>query len=307
MPLNSLPPWGVMESYLQGQMGLRVIPEAWRRLDGSKPSEADLENWRAAVTGELASLLWPTFDARTLQWSKPPDERLNEADFELLHALEGKLTEPISYGTFEMHSRFFKEEDDEAKGLGLNYERYDPNLPQYLVGDLPNILFAGFDRKLGSLHYQIKQSFQRPRAYQLAALRGWNYHGVWAKTGGTPSFISGHCLEGSIAVCSAFALFGMAVDAVSLEILKQFCVDIGDRRVFAGVHYPSDNLGSWITAFHVLPHVFDAAIEPAVRKFLWDAIDSKSIVFAAIKAHVDRDETSVYWPSVRRLRELGLR
>jgi PAP2 superfamily len=307
--LKQLPPWGVMEEYLQGQMrnSDRVIPPAWRLPDGSKPNAGQLEHWRAGLIAELAGLLWPTFDPTTLEWSATPNERLIQVDFELLNVLKDKLDRPIGEGTYYTHRMLFKEEDNESKGFGLNYERYDAALPAYLRDSLPNILLNGFDRKLGSLHYQLKQAFQRPRAYQVAAIRGWEYSGMWAKTGGTPSFISGHCLEGAIAGCSAFALFGMTVDSVSVDILQQFCVDIGDRRVFAGVHYPSDNLGSWITALHLLPYVFDASVEQEVRAFLWGAIDSKSMVFAAIKDHIARDESSPYVPAVSRLRELGTR
>jgi hypothetical protein len=80
--------------------------------------------------------------------------------------------------------------------------------------------------------------------------------------------------------------------------LQQFTVDIGDRRVFAGVHYPSDNLSSWYTALKLLPHVIDPSALASVRKFLWEAISLKSIVFAEIMRHINSHDRSPYRAAV---------
>jgi len=74
--------------------------------------------------------------------------------------------------------------------------------------------------------------------------------------------------------------------ATSAKVLQQFTVDVGDRRVFAGVHYPSDNLASWFTALNLVPRVFDEEVAPDIKAFLWEAINSRSIVFDAIKKHI---------------------
>jgi hypothetical protein len=64
--------------------------------------------------------------------------------------------------------------------------------------------------------------------------------------------------------------------------LAQYMVDIGDRRVFAGVHYPSDNIASWIMALSLMPEVYadPVRIEGFVRK----AIFERSRVFQMISA-----------------------
>jgi membrane-associated phospholipid phosphatase len=48
--------------------------------------------------------------------------------------------------------------------------------------------------------------------------------------------------------------------------------------VFAGLHYPSDNLASWIIAMRLAGLVFP---NPAVKVHLWKAISRQSLVFEA--------------------------
>lgn len=64
-----------------------------------------------------------------------------------------------------------------------------------------------------------------------------------------------------------------------IEALEQFGVDIGDRRVFAGVHYPSDNLSSWILALRLGREVF---ADPRVWLFLAEAIQKRSAVYQTL-------------------------
>jgi len=92
----------------------------------------------------------------------------------------------------------------------------------------------------------------------------------------------------------------------SVDKLRQFTVDIGDRRVFAGVHYPSDNLSSWYTALKLIPHVFTEPTDAWVRDFLWKAIDLRSIVFGAIKNHIAaHPNDSPYRDAVAAIRKLA--
>ena len=307
MNTNLLPPWGFMEEFVEKQLATRPIPEAWRDDRGATPGVREWMEWRDALADRLDRLLWPKYDADLASWSRTPSAALLDADFALLSSLHGQLDKPVR-GLGEtpvIHRVFFKEEDTDDIGFGAHYERYDPTVPQYLLANFTELLWNGLNRRLGSLHYHLKSVFLRPRPYQVAFLQKRNFHYVWAATGGTPSFISGHCVQSALGGASAFALFGSSVDIVSVDVLKQFTVDIGDRRVFAGVHYPSDNLGSWITALLLVPHVFDAAQVRPVERFLCDAILHKSIVFAAIKEHVASNRDSPYRPAVECLIELA--
>jgi hypothetical protein len=63
--------------------------------------------------------------------------------------------------------------------------------------------------------------------------------------------------------------------------LGQFGVDIGDRRVFAGVHYPSDNMASWIMALRL---VKEEVPDQRVFRFLANAITTRSLVYQMLVA-----------------------
>jgi hypothetical protein len=308
MSTEALPPWGRMEARIEDELKKRPIPEAWRVTSHGSPKDEFIK-WRDLLIDELAELLWPTYDEENHCWSRPPSQALLEADFALLKELHHHLSRPVNgLGTPPTtHREFFDEEDDVNKIFGVQYERYDPALPQYLRAGttFTDILWYGCDRKLASLTYQLKGRFQRPRAFQVALVLGRKHDYVWARTGGTPSFVSGHCLQGSLAGSSAFVLFGRDIDLVSVEILKQFTVDIGDRRVFAGVHYPSDNLSSWYTALKLLPHVLNESQVQSTCEFLWSAISTKSIVYRAIRGHAEINRDSPYWPCIRALERVA--
>lgn len=288
MSAAALPPWGQMDAGMLKQIGDRPIPEAFRPQDGGT-LEQEWRDWFDTLADELSTLLWPKFDPHSGTWVRPPDQALIDADFTLMASLCKQLDEPVQglASVKTPHRVFYEEEDDERVLIGAGYERYDPAFPEYLRKDrqLTYLLLHGCNRKLGSLHVQLKQIFQRPRPYQVALLQRQQFQHVRTRLGYHPSFISGHCVQGSVAGLSVYLQVSNAVDFASIDILKQFTVDIGDRRVFAGVHYPSDNLSSWYTAFKLLRYVIDKPALPAARAFLWDAIRSKSRVYQAIDAH----------------------
>src|SRR4030095_413761 len=192
-----------------------------------------------------------------------------------LESLRLELDKPPTGAADEktLHSKLFDEEDDEKILIRANYERYDAALPEHSRTEhtFTNLLIDDFDSKLGSLQLQLKQKFQRPRPCQVAFIqRRRQFQHLYSRLGSHASFISGHCIQGCLGGTSAYLLIGTVLDFASIDILKQFTVDIGDRRVLAGVHYPSDNLGSWYTAFKLLPHVLDSSVLPRARSFLWE-------------------------------------
>jgi len=101
----------------------------------------------------------------------------------------------------------------------------------------------------------------------------------------TPSSCSAHCIQGLIGIGGVFEYFnssGVSLDNSNLKCLKQVAVDIGDRRVMAGVHYPSDNLCSWVVLMSLADHVYR---NTDVKGFLWDAIENHSWVYQSIIKH----------------------
>jgi hypothetical protein len=286
MNAANLPPWGQLDEYFLKYIKTRPIPEAWQPLNGIQWTP-----WFNSLVSTLSANLWPTYNPDLGKWNGTPSNDLLDTDFELMKSLWPEINQPILGEPGKpLHRVFFDEEDDHTIVFGAQYERYDPAFPEHLREGkrFTQILLNGFDRKLGSLHYQLKQIFQRPRPYQVAMLqKRKDFNHMFTRLGPHPSLVSGHCLQTCLSGTSAYLLLGAGLDFASIEILKQFTVDVGDRRVFGGVHYPSDNLSSWYTAFKLLPHVVDSTALPAARSFLWDAVSDKSIVYQKIVEHTN--------------------
>jgi hypothetical protein len=285
-----LPPWGHMDDSLMAEFP-PPIPFDWL------PPVTQWPDWLAEIVAAINTLLWPKYVRGSAGWPAPPLDKLFDADFLLLAALRERLNDPICgvMPTTVQHADYFAEEDDRNIRFGTRYDRYDPTLPRQALDCLSDILTAGVVDKVGCLDLQLKWVFQRPRPYQVALLHnrtGFTHEA--AASAGSPSLVSGHCLQGSMAGCAAFAALKASLGNPCIEVLKQFTMDIGDRRVFAGVHYPSDNLASWYAALMLIPCVFDSAIATDVNRFLGDAIRSKSIVFRAIEVYKDKDGNSPY-------------
>jgi hypothetical protein len=68
-------------------------------------------------------------------------------------------------------------------------------------------------------------------------------------------------------------------------------VDWGDRRVFAGVHYMTDNIASWTLARRLIPFLFRSNAHE-VENFAVQAISRHSQVFADIVKNSDCFESS---------------
>jgi hypothetical protein len=266
------------------------VPADWR-----PPN--NYQKWRNAKIKQIDAMLWPTYGANGSAWGSPRVARLFKADFSLLATLHPQLGVPIKalFGSTVTHSDLFAEEDDGKIGFGFDYARYDPTLAPLVAAQFRIVLQAGYVNKVGTMPLQLKNVFQRPRPWQMAFIQGRStYQYRFAASADTSSLISGHCIQGLIGVCNIYAELGPLMTAQSIDVLKQLAVDIGDRRVFAGVHYPSDSLSSWFTAAELVPHVFAPSRAPAVKRFLHSAIKQKSVVYAAIRAHVASHQNSPY-------------
>lgn len=148
-------------------------------------------------------------------------------------------------------------------------------------------------RKLAGL-FSFKMNFQRPRPQQAAFILGksdFEYRNAnnHTHTGLHPSLPSGHCLQGFLLTCALVEMLGQrgALDGYDLRGLKQYAVDFGDRRVFAGVHYPTDNIASWVIVLRLIPEIFEAAHRPEIMAFALDAIQNYSRVFELIDDNYD--------------------
>ena len=296
-----LPPYGFMHKDHFDGIDMEAPPLAWTIPPAAKSTDRRVEwaIWRQSVIEEIADVLWPIFDLETHSWmgrSTAQMRSLTEADLDLLAHINGLAEPPLS--RVPRHKlrgwdcpenlTIFNTEDgrpEPAKRFGEEYNLYDRSSVIKEVLPAMRLLFSqGNRRKVGSASLQFKLRFQRPRPYQASLVLGRKAHvHLTAIRGDTPSMQSGHCLQGLLSVGNIMERFladSAPLGADNWEALQQWSVDIGDRRVMAGVHYPSDNIASWILAMRLADRVFT---DPQVKQKLWNAIEGQSFIYEQIK------------------------
>ena len=151
-----------------------------------------------------------------------------------------------------------------------------------------NARFGRMGRKYLSF-YEIKRFFLRPRPQQAAFLLGvddfsWEQADSSAHTGNHPAIISGHCAQGLLFGCILLeeALSQGDVGDDRLKSIGQFAVDFGDRRVFGGVHYLTDNIASWCLVLRAIPHVFEHHAD-RMHAFVHEALRNQSLCYRIIQ------------------------
>jgi hypothetical protein len=315
------PPYGHMvQEYEADIADGGTAPSDWRETAG------DWLVWRSKVLDLLSTVLWPRYDYKTQAWVGPAAnfmEELTSADFALLRGLRSRLDTPAGLANPLTRFELFQFEDTTTVQLAVNgipgitlkaieLRSVERTLVEHMTGVVSQPILdglvsryrQGLGDKAGSLDLQLKQQLQRPRAYQMAVLmnQDWFDH-RWARTAVSPAMISGHCFQGSMGGVAAFyELSKRTNDAKAMDRLEQHTVGIGDQRVLAGVHYPSDNLSSWIVALLLCPLVCE---DVKGRKMLWRAIERHSVVFASIRDAVDDGKAEVYRRSLDLVRLLG--
>ena len=308
------PPYGRMVAEFEADIeGGGSAPPDWH---GPK----DWLAWRGRAIDLLGLVLWPRYEPATRRWNGPAHAMmlpLTETDFALLARLRPVLMTTVQTGAGPVtHYELFQLEDAPDlradDGSVLKPQSVHTTLRKYLKGlalpavveDLAKGYMRGLGGKAGTVDLEWKRELQRPRAYQMAVpLQVDGFTHQQATSAVTPSMISGHCFQMSMGGIAAFyKTRGLAVGEDFKTALAQHTVDVGDRRVFAGVHYPSDNISSWITALLVAPLTcpdLDGA------KWLWAAVTARSRVYKAIADEVAAHPGSPYGPSLKVLKFLG--
>jgi hypothetical protein len=262
--------------------------------------------WRDETTELIAERLWPVWRADLGEWegaSKQQMFRLTETDIEIVKALQTEPAEvnripqsPLASSDCPTHENFFRSEDTGDDWFS-KYKFYDRTLDAATIDILGKVLIHRVPAKISSAPLQFKLKFQRPRHFQTAFLLRKSGTFIFeAISAGSPSMCSGHCLQSLLGVGAVYEyvlLNKVPLSEPSITALMQFAVDIGDRRVFAGVHYPADNLSSWIIGLRLANHVYRTR---EVRDKLWLAIEKQSRVYATLAGH------DVYAPALDALR-----
>jgi hypothetical protein len=248
---------------------------------------------------EISSHYWPAW--RQLEWygdARKNAVAITRVDFELLISLRKKFTDNISIPDIirpiaRTHAQCFITEDSFDANTPLNnfqefkyYVAPHASFPQDLIDVFPMLFSENLSRKVGRITMELKWQLQRPRPYQTALQLGFtNFSYLNAKTAIHPALVAGHCMQG------VFGGMGVNVSwkkyteysAPICNALQQYSADFGDRRVLAGVHYPSDTLISWLVCFDLIAYVFSKSEQADAKKFL-KAIIARSIVWNYIKS-----------------------
>jgi hypothetical protein len=168
---------------------------------------------------------------------------------------------PISYPTTNYD--FYKCEDFEMINwyvyynyINSKYEEKFKNCPISL--DLLNKNIFDFS----SLIFELKMTFNRLRPFQSAFVENINIKTYISYAGQTPALPSGHSLQGFLFgafIYLYFVKYYESLDKNQLDEEINLLVDVsketGDRRVMAGVHYPSDVIASWIVFCCIIDHL----------------------------------------------------
>jgi hypothetical protein len=174
------------------------------------------------------------------------------------------------------HSSLVLAEDSNPLANCADYLR-DPNVTALTRAEVA----ACIRNCIGRSVLNLKADFQRIRPWQAAAILGlpqYLYHS--SLTAHTPALPAGHALQGLFYTYAIYEKHRAYLDAnpALRERLQQLAVDIGDRRIIGGLHYPTDNLGAWILASHLGRAVFGSDFV----SFLISALQ-KSLLFHHMK------------------------
>ncbi|MBL8212045.1 MAG: phosphatase PAP2 family protein [Bryobacterales bacterium] len=205
------------------------------------------------------------------------------------------------------HRSLFTEEDSGPGRPGEALRLYDRGVNRELLEAMPRLFDRGAGRKfsIGAI-YWFKQRLQRPRPFQAGLLLNLPFDHEGARTALHPAMISGHAIQGMcMLLCAAERLHLDKVEMADScwHALQQYCVDFGDRRVMAGVHYASDNLSSWIVALDLVEHTVDPAVRQKVKDAAWSAI-RRSLVYQRLDG-LAGEEKALFAPAWAELHRLS--
>lgn len=284
--------------------------------DGARPehwsgSEADWRAFYDRLVDDIATHLWPRWDPASRRWDGPAAvfaegaTRLENAicieHLQKTGVLETFPHTPNYAGgpLSQTHYWHYQVEDN------INLQAPNPRTYAHAIGSsavkgvvyydeslnsdvLPEIFQQMWKNKYNGI-FQTKLIFSRPRPQQTAFIFGQEFEHRQAlanvHTGNHPAMISGHCAQGLLYMCTLIERHlaaGRPLAEVRTQDYGQYGVDFGDRRVFAGVHYPTDNMASWIAVIRLIPHVFGQN-GPVLVDFVKNAIRTQSLVYRIIR------------------------
>ena len=295
--MDDLPAYGGLSTNYAAELDedKLYVPLDWQPATHSDAERrSSWELWKADMVSCLDAL-WPAFrgDIPPTQVGRRAHRvAVTKADLELMYEvllpqMAGRVTSDDAIDERE-HWELYAREDvlepppDPSETLIF----YSPGLARRFDGCYVGAFATGRARKLGTLLLQLKTHFERPRAYQTSVLldAARPFPHEYAASGCTPSFVSAHCLQALMGAAYFHDRIGISTEDLpnsAVQSLQQYAADVGDRRVFAGVHYPSDSLGSWLVAVTLTPRVFPPSSVDRAMRFVTSAI-RRSFVYRSL-------------------------
>ena len=284
----NLPPYGCVNADNVAFLAKRPVPAGFRaNPDGPVASAREWEQWRDRLAGEMADFLWPVFGNKGWTGKAVATAmKLTLADLEIMRTLQPKMEQRIQAGGRPTGKQADAWQREDEGAPGATFEYYQSKFPAMLQTEMGKAIVTGGIDIARPASQGLKQLFQRPRPFQVAMMLGQKKPMVVqaSRSAITPAMISGHCIQGTLALAQVQLVLGEVLDATPglADDLQRFFIDTGDRRVYAGLHYPSDNVGSWFTALSLCDHVFGEKAQQ-IRNVLWHAITTHSEVYRALE------------------------
>jgi hypothetical protein len=299
---NVLQPWGMLNIVrINSEKGVRLPPD-WLKSSGLslEARRLNFEDWENSTLALINDVLWPRYDRDRQVWvgrSTRFMHALTIADLSLMldmqHPRSGVThftqlpDSPRRTLDIRAHQRLFDDEDGpEIFGSFPNYDRDAVNGPlghsvEEVAAEMKVLGFEADFTKQDPINFRFKNHLQRPRPMQMALrFKFFDFEYLDAATSITPSMCSGHCLQGVLdggSVLERLLVDGGPLSVPQLEAFGQWAVDIGDRRVMAGIHYPSDNLCSWLLFLLAADSLYERPEE--VKKIIGHAIRTRSFIY----------------------------
>jgi PAP2 superfamily len=276
MNLN-LPPYGRLTAGDESTIIRSPIPSFFRH--GPRVAIADRiaakDRFIDDCVRHVRKRYWPEWSGD--QWkgaAKGKALLLTEQDFLLLPDCRFMLRNQVDVNGVLLnrtHDECFRSEDSRQDTF-KEFRYYSANLLADDLGAFPALFEAGMSNRVGTLTMQLKRRFQRPRPYQVAEIISAEYFSYLdAATPHHPALPAGHCIQGLFGGLHVFHNWSSRKGKFGQEqydALMQYSIDFGDRRVMAGLHYPSDILISWMVALALVEETVEKEQLQATREFV---------------------------------------
>jgi hypothetical protein len=231
-------------------------------------SDREPEYWLSGQRESLATWHGRTLDDLRTIWSA--DDRQNEVltrcDLKILEEIQTNDQSTTTNALFDIEDAGFWAIDKFGRTTytppGYSYTIENPLSAINREAPAERMIifdeFLHYVRKTTPLIFKIKRELDRVRPATASYLldQGRLHRMKEGKLARHASFISGHAAQGLLAAIN-ISVQRPNLIANEKKQLHAWAHNLGLRRIWGGLHYPSDNLGAWIFTLRLLPKIYD--------------------------------------------------